>query len=52
MNNSDFFKNIMIAALGCMIIIAYADFIRNPEKYGDIMRRYDEARFGIYEETE
>ena len=26
-------------------IAAYADFLYNPEKYGDIMRRYDNARF-------
>lgn len=27
---------------------SFRDFIRNPEKYGEIMRRYDEARFGSY----
>ena len=27
------------------IAVAYGDFIRNPEKYGDIMHRFDEARF-------
>jgi len=50
MGNGEIFKNVMIAALMCMIMIVYADFIRNPEKYGDIMSRYDEARFGISEE--
>lgn len=28
--------------------ISIGDFIRNPEKYGEIMRRYDDARFGSY----
>lgn len=27
---------------------SFGDFIRNPEKYGEIMRRYDGARFGSY----
>jgi len=52
MGNGEIFKNVMIAALTCMIMTVYADFIRNPEKYGDIMGRYDEARFGISAETE
>lgn len=27
------------------IAISVGDFLRNPEKYGDIMRRFDEARY-------
>ena len=33
--------------LALMIIIVYADFIRNPEKYGEIVYRYEKARKGI-----
>lgn len=27
------------------IALSVVDFTRNPEKYGDIMRRFDNARF-------
>lgn len=27
------------------IALSIGDFIRNPEKYGEIMRRFDEARY-------
>lgn len=27
------------------IAVSVGDFVRNPEKYGDIMRRFDDARF-------
>ena len=27
------------------IAFSVGDFLRNPEKYGDIMRRFDEARY-------
>lgn len=49
---SAFWKDIMIGSFFCMMIIVYADFIRNPEKYGEIMQKYDEARFPNYEEIE
>lgn len=38
-------KNIMIGGFFCMMIMVYADFIRDPETYGKIMQRYDNARF-------
>lgn len=38
-------KNIMFGIVCFMIIISYSDFIRNPEKYGEIIQRYDNARF-------
>ena len=25
--------------------LLFGDFVRNPEKYGDVMRRFDEARY-------
>jgi hypothetical protein len=36
-------------AIGALLFIAISigDFVRNPEKYGDIMRRFDEARYGV-----
>lgn len=27
------------------LAVSVGDFVRNPEKYGDIMRRFDDARF-------
>lgn len=36
---------LMIFVFGVNVVIAYGDFLRNPERYGDIMRRFDEARF-------
>jgi hypothetical protein len=36
---------LMIFVFGINVAFAYGDFMRNPEKYGDIMRRFDEARY-------
>lgn len=36
---------IVMAATVLAIAFSIGDFLRNPEKYGDIMRRFDEARF-------
>jgi hypothetical protein len=44
MNNLEWWKNATIGGLALTIIIAYADFIRNPEKYGEIVHRYDQTR--------
>ena len=52
MNNWEWWKNIMIGGLCLMIMIVYADFIRNPEKYGEIMNRYETARYLNSEEIE
>lgn len=30
------------------VALSFGDFVRNPEKYGEIMRKYDEARYGVY----
>lgn len=38
-------KDMAVALLCVMVMFVYADFIRNPEKYGEIMARYDSARF-------
>lgn len=38
-------KDMVVALLCVMVMFVYADFIRNPEKYGEIMARYDSARF-------
>lgn len=38
-------KDMVIALLCGMAMFVFADFIRNPEKYGEIMARYDSARF-------
>lgn len=38
-------KDMAVALLCGMVMFVYADFIRNPEKYGEIMARYDSARF-------
>jgi len=38
-------KDMAIALLCTMVMFVYADFIRNPEKYGENMSRYDSARF-------
>jgi len=27
------------------VFLLFGDFVRDPEKYGDIMRRFDEARY-------
>lgn len=37
-----------VIAIATITSIAFSvgDFIHNPEKYGDVMRRFDEARFG------
>lgn len=29
------------------VALSFGDFVRNPEKYGEIMRRFDEARYGV-----
>lgn len=42
----------MIGGLCLMVIIVYADFIRNPEKYGEIMNRYDNTRYSNHGEIE
>jgi hypothetical protein len=52
MNNWEWWKNIMIGGLCLMVIIVYADFIRNPEKYGEIMNRYDNTRYSNHGEIE
>lgn len=38
---TDWAKILLVGAF----IAAYCDFLYNPEKYGDIMRRYDNVRF-------
>lgn len=38
-------KDMTIALLCTMVMFVYADFIRNPERCGEIMSRYDSARF-------
>lgn len=52
MNDWEWWKNIMIGGLCLIVIIVYADFIRNPEKYGEIMNRYDNARYLNHGEIE
>lgn len=42
---AEWWKNITFGGFFCIMISVYADFIRNPEKYGEIMQRYDNARF-------
>ena len=49
MNNLEWWKNAAIGGLAIMIIIVYADFVRNPEKYGEIVYRYEQARKGVLE---
>ena len=36
---------IVIFAIGFNVAFVFGDFMRNPEKYGDVMRRFDEARY-------
>lgn len=40
-----------VIAIATITSIAFSvgDFVRNPEKYGDIVRRFDEARSGSCE---
>lgn len=33
-------------AIVLAVAFSIGDFVRNPEKYGEIMRRFDEARYG------
>ena len=35
----------MMFVIALNVAFAYGYFIRNPEKYGDIMRRFDETRY-------
>ena len=35
----------MIGFIIFLTIVSYMDFLNNPERYGDIMRRFDEARY-------
>lgn len=41
-----FYVNFPRTVLIIFIILVSIDFLNNPEKYGDIMKRFDEARFG------
>lgn len=41
-------NQILAAIVIVTAAISFGDFVRNPEKYGEIMRRYDDARFGSY----
>jgi hypothetical protein len=45
MENKMNWTALMIFIFGFNVALAYGDFVRNPEKYGDIMRRFDEARY-------
>ncbi len=36
---------IVLFVIAANVAFAYGSFLRNPEYYGDIMRRFDEARF-------
>jgi hypothetical protein len=43
---------VVLFMFGLNIALAFGDFVRNPEKYGDVMRRFDEAHYQHLDCTE